>query len=110
MKNAEKTTSKHNEIVPVVNVFKLLPQVVVVIVAEITTSDEELLLVTKMIEAEEVAKKIKKIQEDEEVQGGGRATMVRGNTMGVRPPPPTQADWSQAKIANPCTKQPGNGS
>ena len=49
---------------------------------KITTSDEELLLVTKMIEAQEVAKKIKKIQEDEEVQGRDRANVVRGKNHG----------------------------
>ena len=78
--------------------------------AEVTTSDEELLMVTKMIEKEVLAKAMRKTKEDEAAQGGGRATMVAENTMGVKPPPPTQAEWCHAKIANPSAKQEDNGS
>ena len=77
--------------------------------AEVTTSDEELLMVTKMIEKEVLAKAMRKTKEDEAAQGGGRATMVAENTMGVKPPP-TQAEWCHAKIANPSAKQEDNGS
>ena len=42
-------------------------------------------MVTKMIEKEVLAKAMRKTKEDEAAQGGGRATMVAENTMGVKP-------------------------